>query len=174
MTPRPIADYVPRHILASYDTYAEAQRAVDYLSDNHFPVARTAIVGVDLKLFENVTGRLDGWRAAVGGAGTGAWFGLLIGLFLALFADTTASFLVILLWGIVWGAMAGALFGLVAYLMTGGKRDFSSKSTLVAARYEVTVDDAEALERARELLDRLRPEPPPEPVTGPIVEAPGI
>jgi hypothetical protein len=174
MTPRPIADYVPRQLLASYGTYAEAQRAVDYLSDNHFAVERTAIVGVDLKLFENVTGRLDAWRAALAGTGTGAWFGLLIGLFLALFADTTASFLVILLWGIVWGAMAGALFGAVAYLMTGGKRDFSSKSTLVASRYEVTVDDGEALERARELLRGLDTEPTPPPAQTPPVEAPGL
>ena len=43
---------------ATYDTYAEAQRAVDYLSDNKFPVEHTAIIGTDLRLVENVTGRL--------------------------------------------------------------------------------------------------------------------
>jgi hypothetical protein len=159
MTSRPVADYVPRQTLASYDTYAQAQRAVDYLSDSHFPVQHLAIVGADLKLVEIVTGRLDNWRAALTGAATGAWLGLLIGLFLAFFSTTTASFLVIVLWGTVWGAMAGALFGLFAYLMTGGKRDFSSRSQLVAARYEVTVND-EVADRARQVLSGLEgPEP---------------
>jgi hypothetical protein len=176
MTTRPIKDYVPRQTLASYQSYAEAQRAVDYLSDNHFPVNHVAIVGVDLRLLEKVTGRLDTWRATLRGAGTGAWFGLLIGLFLALFSTTTASFLVILLWGIVWGVMAGAIFGLVSYLMTGGQRDFSSTSTLVASRYEVTVDDAVA-DRARQMLSQLEPAPPgpgAETGQGPSVEAPGL
>jgi hypothetical protein len=154
MNTRPIADYVPRQTLASYDTYAEAQRAVDYLSDSHFAVQHLAIVGVDLKLVEIVTGRLDNWRATLAGAGTGAWLGLLIGLFLAFFSTTTSSFLVIVLWGMVWGAMAGALFGLFAYLMTGGRRDFSSKSQLVAGRYEVTVTD-EVADRARHVLSGL-------------------
>jgi hypothetical protein len=160
MPGRPIADYVPRQTLASYDTYEEAQRAVDYLSDNLFPVQFTSIVGVDLKLLESVTGRLDHWRAALIGAANGALFGLFIGLFLALFTSGTASFLVIVLWGIVWGAMAGGVVGLVGYLMTGGKRDFSSKSRLVASRYEVTVED-EVADRARQLLAGLdRPAPP--------------
>jgi hypothetical protein len=154
MTSRPIADFVPRQTLASYDTYAEAQRAVDYLSDNRFPVEHLAIVGVDLKLLETVTGRLDTWRAALAGAGTGAWLGLLIGLFLALFTSSSTSFIVIVLWGVAWGAVAGALFGLVGYLLTGGRRDFSSRSQLVAGRYEVMVGD-DVADKARQLLTGL-------------------
>ena len=34
--------------IGSYPTYAEAQRAVDYLSDQAFPVQQVTIVGVDL------------------------------------------------------------------------------------------------------------------------------
>ena len=34
--------------VGSYPTYAEAQRAVDYLSDQQFPVQQVTIVGVDL------------------------------------------------------------------------------------------------------------------------------
>ena len=33
--------------IGSYSTYAEAQRAVDHLADNQFPVAEVTIVGVD-------------------------------------------------------------------------------------------------------------------------------
>ncbi|MGH3534879.1 MAG: general stress protein, partial [Pseudonocardiaceae bacterium] len=34
--------------VGSYPTYAEAQRAVDYLSEQQFPVEQVTIVGVDL------------------------------------------------------------------------------------------------------------------------------
>jgi hypothetical protein len=70
----------PRRLIASYETYYEAQRAVDALSDSGFPVETVTIVGSDLRLVERVTGRLTIWRAALAGAVTGAWFGFLIGL----------------------------------------------------------------------------------------------
>ena len=38
--------------IGSYPTYAEAQRAVDYLSDQQFPVQQVTIVGVDLMQVE--------------------------------------------------------------------------------------------------------------------------
>ncbi|WP_425292283.1 general stress protein [Corynebacterium mayonis] len=40
-----------------FDTYADAQRAVDSLADSDFPVQHLTIVGVDLMQVENVTGR---------------------------------------------------------------------------------------------------------------------
>ena len=36
-------------LLATYNSYPEAQRAVDYLSDKGFPVQNLAIVGTDLR-----------------------------------------------------------------------------------------------------------------------------
>ena len=42
-------------VVAEYPEYAGAQRAVDYLSDQNFPVQHTAIVGTDLRLVENVS-----------------------------------------------------------------------------------------------------------------------
>ena len=38
--------------IGSYPTYVEAQRAVDYLSDQQFPVQQVTIVGVDLMQVE--------------------------------------------------------------------------------------------------------------------------
>ena len=58
--------------IGSYPTYAEAQRAVDYLSDQEFPVQQVTIVGVDLMQVERVTGRLTWSRVLGGGALTGA------------------------------------------------------------------------------------------------------
>jgi hypothetical protein len=45
-----------RRVIASYDTYAEAEAAVDHLADQQFPVERIAIVGRDVSLIEQVTG----------------------------------------------------------------------------------------------------------------------
>ena len=54
--------------LAVYDDYAAAQKAVDFLSDNKFPVEHCMIVGTDLKRIERITGRLTTGRVALGGA----------------------------------------------------------------------------------------------------------
>jgi hypothetical protein len=142
----------PTISIAAYPTYADAQRAVDYLSDNGFPVEHSAIVGTDLRLVEQVTGRLTTARAALAGASTGAWFGLFIGLLFGLFSD--ANWVAVVLTALVVGALWGAAFGAIAHAMTGGRRDFSSRSYLAAGQYAVTVD-AEHVEEARNLLGRL-------------------
>ena len=41
--------------VGTYDTYADAQRAVDHLADEKFPVENLAIVGTDLRQVERVT-----------------------------------------------------------------------------------------------------------------------
>jgi ascorbate-specific PTS system EIIC-type component UlaA len=120
-----------------YETYAEAQRAVDFLSDSKFPVEHVNIVGTDLRLVENVLGRWTVPRAAGAGALTGAWFGLLVGLLLSIFSDS--GWLGIIVVAILIGAIWGAVFGAVAQAATRGQRDFTSRSTLQASRYAVMV-----------------------------------
>ena len=66
--------------VSTYTSYEDAQRAVDYLSDNGFPVEHAQIVGSNLRLVEQVTGRVTTGSATLAGAGSGAWFGLFIGL----------------------------------------------------------------------------------------------
>lgn len=56
-----------RTLVASYRSYAEAQRAVDHLSDNGFPVDKVSIVAEDLRFVERVTGRVGYGRAALNG-----------------------------------------------------------------------------------------------------------
>jgi hypothetical protein len=142
----------PTIVVASYPDYPAAQRAVDYLSDNRFPVERTSIVGTDLRLVENVIGRLTTGRAALAGAASGAWFGLFFGLLLGIFSNR--GWLAILLVAILVGAVWGAVFGAIAHAATGGRRDFASRSSLQAGQYAITVD-AEVAEQARQLLTRL-------------------
>src|SRR4051795_13052352 len=73
--------------LAVYDDYAAAQKTVDFLSDNEFPVQQLMIVGTDLKRIERITGRLTTGRVALGGLLSGLWLGLFVGLIFALFDD---------------------------------------------------------------------------------------
>jgi hypothetical protein len=143
---------VPTVVVGTYADYALAQQAVDLLSDNKFPVERTAIIGTELRLVENVLGRLTTGRAALAGAASGAWFGLFIGLLFGLFSNSgwAAVILSCLLIGAAWGAV----FGAIAHAATGGRRDFASRSSLQAGQYAVTAD-AEVADQARSLLISL-------------------
>ncbi len=141
-----------RVTVGTYGDYASAQRAVDHLSDSKFPVEHTAIIGTDLRLVENVIGRITVGRAAFAGAGSGAWFGLFVGLLLGIF--TNANFVGVVLFGVGIGALWGATFGAIGQAVTGGRRDFTSRSSLQASEYAVVVD-AEFADAARHLLIQL-------------------
>jgi hypothetical protein len=136
------ADVTRRPVLATFDDYADAQKAVDTLSDNGFPVQNVAIVGVDVRIVESVLGRLTWGKAAMSGMLSGAWFGLLIGLFVGLFSSTTGSLLPLVALGLLYGAAFGIVWGLVSHALSGGKRDFVSRQQLQAARYDVLCEQA--------------------------------
>lgn len=138
--------------LAVYDKYADAQRAVDYLSDQEFPVENCMIVGTELRQVERITGRLTGGKVALAGLASGIWMGLFVGLLLSLFA--TGGWLGIMLVSMAFGALFGALWGLGGYWATRGRRDFSSVSAVVATKYEVLVEHKHQA-RAREILATL-------------------
>ncbi len=138
--------------LAVYDDYEAAQKAVDFLSDNKFPVEQCMIVGTDLKRMERITGRLTTARVAMGGAASGVWLGLFVGLIFTLF--TTSAAITTLLSTMLFGAAFGTIWALVGYGLTRGQRDFSSVTSVVATRYEVLVEHKSAAQ-ARELLSQL-------------------
>ncbi len=140
--------------VGTYDTYEQAQRAVDYLSDNKFPVENVTIVGNGLRMVERVTGRLTQSRAAATGAAAGAWWGLFIGVMLSLFAEANRNSLVLILLTVIAGAVFGAIFGIIGYALTGGRRDFTSTSSVVATSYDVLCKHTHA-EEARSQLARL-------------------
>lgn len=145
---------LPRGVeIAAYDSYLEAQKAVDFLADNQFPVQHVTIMGTDLRMVERVTGPLSYPRVAMAGAASGAWFGLFVGLLLSLFASGT-SMAETVLPALLIGAGFGMLFGVISYAFTGGRRDFTSTSQIVASRYAVLCVN-EYAEQARQLLSRL-------------------
>ena len=140
--------------VGTFDTYEQAQRAVDFLSDSHFPVENVTIVGNGLRMVERVTGRLTQGRAAAAGAGGGAWWGLFIGVMLSLFSTSDNGWLLLVLLTVISGAVFGAVFAMIGYRMTGGKRDFTSTSSVVATSYDVLCKHTHA-EEARNLLAKL-------------------
>ncbi|WP_265447165.1 general stress protein [Flexivirga meconopsidis] len=139
--------------LGVYTDYLEAQKAVDYLSDNQFPVQNVMIVGTDLKQIERVVGRLTWGRVIAGGALSGAWFGAFIGLILSLF-DNGVNVFAVVISTIIFGAIFGAIWAAIGYSLTGGQRDFQSVTQTVATKYEVLVEHKFA-EQAREMLAKM-------------------
>lgn len=145
-----------RRVIGSYESYAQAQRAVDHLSDERFPVEHVSIVGEGLRYVERVTGRKGIGTATLQGAGSGALIGALIGFLFGVFSivDPLTSGLILALWGLVLGAVLGAILGAIGHALTGGRRDFSSVNAFEADRYEVVVD-GDFAENAQQLLDRM-------------------
>jgi Heat induced stress protein YflT domain len=156
MAATPTTDIASPHsggeTVSTYGSYEDAERAVDYLSDQGFPVENAQIVGSNLRLVEQVTGRVTTGRATLAGAGSGAWFGLFIGLLVGLFT-TGPAWAGLVVGGLLIGAAWGAIFGFAAHYAMRGRRDFASDRALVAERYDVVVS-ADA-ERARTLLAQL-------------------
>ena len=152
-TPFP-ADRPPsRRQVATYSSYADAQRAVDYLSDQNFAVERVAIVAEGLRFVEQVTGRLDSGRAALSGALSWGLLGAFIGLLLGLF--TPGVGLALAARGLLFGLVAGAISGALTYAASRGRRDFTSVGGMQADRYAIMVDD-EVSEEAARVLEGLR------------------
>lgn len=145
--------------LGVYDDYADAQRAVDYLSDQGFPVENCMIVGTDLKQVERVTGRLTTGRVALGGALSGLWLGLFVGLIFSLFG--TGRIWPIVLSTALFGILFGVVWALIGYAATRGRRDFTSIQQVVATKYEVLVEHKYAAEGRTQLanLPGGRPDP---------------
>ena len=119
--------------LASHTTCHEAERTVDHLSDQGFPVERVAIIGQDAsgragdrphgtwrgeRRADRVDSRLLNWPAPV-----------VSGLLLALY-------------GLVFGAHFGALLGPPVYAAQRGRRDFTSVGFIEPCRYDDVTDEA--------------------------------
>ncbi len=139
--------------LATYDDYATAQKTVDFLSDEGFPVQNCMIVGTDLKQMERITGRLTTGRVALNGALSGLWLGLFVGLIFSFFGNddnVLAQIISTMLLGLVFGV----IWSLLGFAMQRGQRDFSSVTQVVATKYEVLVEHKVAAQ-ARELLAKL-------------------
>jgi len=146
------ADRRVRRIVASADRYEDAEAIVDRLADDGFPVEHVAIVGRDVRYVEQVTGHLNAWKAALGGAGSGALLGLVFGLLFSIwFAHDGTSVLAMVVYWALFGAVFAAVIALVGYAASGGRRNFVSIPGRQAERSDVLVDDADADDAVRRL-----------------------
>jgi hypothetical protein len=165
-------------VVSTFETYAEAQDAVDVLARADFPVKQLAIVGNDLKTVERVTGKMSYARAALAGAASGAWLGIFFGLLMFIFLPTGGS-IAFLIAAVLIGAGFGMLFGIVTYGVNRRRRDFTSTMQVIATTYQVVVE-ADLVNRARNLLRGeadaaaenrpVEPQPAAEPVAEPVQE----
>jgi len=146
-------DAPARQAIATFDNYADAERTVDYLADQRFPVNRLAIVGRDPELVGQVTGHMNYGLAALRGATPGGLVGALIGWIFGLFSwiQPLVAGLVLAFYGLVFGAALGALIGLLLYAMQHGRRDFATVTTLQPEHFDVVADVGVA-ERALQFL----------------------
>ncbi|TAM68449.1 MAG: hypothetical protein EPN48_10570 [Microbacteriaceae bacterium] len=135
--------------IATFQTYPEAQQAVDVLARADFPVNRVSIIGSDLKSVERVTGKLSWGRVAVAGAASGAWLGLFFGLLLVIFSPATSLGFIIA--ALLIGSGFGMMFGLASYTVNRRRRDYTSMTQVMATSYSVLVE-SDLVNRARNVL----------------------
>ena len=136
-----------------YNSYADAQKAVDYLADEKFEVQNLAIVGTDLKSVERVLGRRSWGTVLAQGVQSGISTGLLVGIIALIFLKP-ASIVALLLVALGVGIALGVGFAAAGYALTRGKRDFTSVTQTVATKYEVLCEHKLAAQ-AREMLLKL-------------------
>jgi small basic protein len=176
--------HLPRGVVvASFETYEQAQAAISKMSGAEGDLSGLAIVGNDLKLVERITGRLTWGKVALAGAMRGLGFGAFIGLvYLLLVPEAIGSVLLFPLLGLAFGI----LLGVVTHSMTRRKRDYASVQQVLAARYDVVAPQQSAgkamhIIGQRETPVVAEPAPPPAPpmaeqlpppATGPRVDNP--
>lgn len=161
---------LPRgELLGRYTSYLDAQKLVDYLADNDFPVAAVSIVGNDVRTVERVTAKLSYPRVALAGAAQGGMMGLFVGLLLTLFGGG-GNGLYQILSAIGLGMAIWMIAGVISYSTRRGKRDFASSSQFVATSFDVVVDFEHA-QSARTLASKLPMRPQQAPAQ-PVAQAP--
>lgn len=126
-------------VVATFETYNQAQAAVAKVSGSDTELAGLAIIGNDLKLVERIVGRLTWGKVAMRGAIRGLGFGAFLGLmFLVFVPEAISSLLVFPLLGLAFGI----LLSVVQHAVVRRKRDFASTQQVLASRYDVVAPQA--------------------------------
>jgi U5 snRNP spliceosome subunit len=124
-----------------FNTYDEAQRVVDFLADQKFPVQHLAIVGTELRSVERVLGRRNWGTVILGGVQNGVTTGIMISLLMMLFVpEAAANPIVMIVYALLVGIFVGVAMSSISYWAARGKRDFTSVSQTIATKYEVLAE----------------------------------
>lgn len=136
--------------LGVYTSYADAQKAVDSLADQNFPVANLAIVGTDLKLVERVTGRKTWGTVLMQGVSSGLSTALMVAL-LIWFLNPDRDLLSVFSMALVIGILIGVTFAAIGHALSRGQRDFTSVSQTIPSKFEILCEHKVAAQ-ARQML----------------------
>lgn len=153
-------------MIASYDTYDKAQRAVDALLAAEFDVRHVTIVGRGLESVERLTGVATYGRAAVAGAVQGSLLGAMFALLMSMFAGGDKLAASTLFAGLLIGAGLGVLAGIAQQAIVKRAKKYTSQMALIATAFDVVIDD-ETAGRARSILQNAGV------TTGQPIPAPG-
>lgn len=124
-----------------FNTYDEAQRVVDFLADQKFPVQHLAIVGTELRSVERVLGRRNWGTVILAGVQNGVTTGIMISLLMMLFVqEAAANPIAIIIYALLIGIFVGVAMSSISYWAARGKRDFTSVSQTIATKYEVLAE----------------------------------
>jgi hypothetical protein len=147
-------------VVASFTTYRDARRALDFLAERNVPLDDVTIIARDLRVVEHVTGRRGYGAAARDGAASGSVTGALLGFILGIFTVIAplASALALMIWGLLVGAILGGLSGIVLHTFARGRGDISTVRSMDAGVYDVVAPRSIADRARRTLADLpLRP-----------------
>lgn len=148
---------VAQRSITDRSDYRTALGVVERLAAAGFPDGRVTVIGTELRELDRHRGQLT----TVDVTGRGALSGLLIGAaggwLLRLFDLTTDSLSTwwLVLNSAVLGAILGAALALLGYVITQGRRSFTSDDPVRAGRFEVMVD-ADLADQAVRLLHQDR------------------
>lgn len=156
-------------VVASFPTYAEAQAAVNKVSEAEAEIRGLAIVGNDLKLVERVMGRLTWGKVAFNGMLRGLMFGVFFGLaiYLLMPESLQSAFILPLL-----GAAMGIILAIVTHAMTRKRREFSSVQQVMASRYDIVAPQTIAGKTMHVIGQRAAAAPVTSPAEAPVAPAP--
>jgi hypothetical protein len=127
-------------VVATFETHAEATRAIEALADAGFPVEKGAIIARDIELVERVIGRLTSWRAALKGAVIGSIVAAVVGLALGMFRAIDLG-LGLALSGLLLGAIAGAVVGWACHIAEHERPVLESASSVRASAFDLVVTE---------------------------------
>lgn len=138
-------------VVGTFESYADAERAVDHLVAQGFPAGTLSISGTDLSIVGRDAESAPRPVAVLRAGGAGALFGVALGLLFGFvgLTDPIVSGAAVATWGAGLGGGAGALLAAAEWLV--GTPSTETDTQIEAACYELLCTADGALE-ARRLL----------------------
>jgi hypothetical protein len=140
-----------RRIVATFDTFGEAQATIDRLQDANLGEDHATILAEGLRLVGRSRDASLARPTIVLGAATGAVIGILIASAFALFAVPPRSLASVILIGLLVGLIVGSASGWLAARIVTLRRAATPRTGLDAERFSVVVDE-EVADRAVGIL----------------------